>query len=180
MRACGQVQGIQVDSTNLTVQDKEIFPRVALTYLQTALTEGWTEVGGDAASSSWQYIYYTEPDLILHARPSALFALTEQLKQGNTLSGHRFQPIPHQTNFPNYHRLDKVLPFNFSQPLIDMNPYSEAHSCCDQGAYYPSNREDTHVFVPNNKACHGWGTYWWQCGFFRFAGEYHGSYYNSK
>jgi len=52
-----------------------------------------------ADPSRWQYIYFTEPDLLLHIRPQAMPALSNELKKGHLLNAHRLQPLPHMQQF---------------------------------------------------------------------------------
>jgi len=151
-----------IQMMNLSRQDLKMMPRVALRGLQLAMRgnatgEEW--LGG----IEWKYVYFTEPDLFLHTRPSVLSTIQEQvLDQGFVLSAHRFQPIPHQMNFPNSTR---VLPGNFSQLLPIMNPLNESHSCCDVPDYYPSSASNPKQPLLNNRACNGRVGFWWQCGF---------------
>ena len=55
--------------------------------------------GTTTKPSHWQYIYLTEPDIILQTRPSVLPQLKQALDQGLILAPHRLQPIPHETDF---------------------------------------------------------------------------------
>ena len=155
-------------AANATKRDLKMMPRVALRGLQLAMRgnhslerQRWL---GSGDTDKWKFVYFSEPDLILHARPSAMNALTIIMNEGKTLSGHRFQPVPHQQSFPGYDRPEKVLPHNYSR-LIEMDPLSDNQSCCDAGKYYfsnPSNRSKP----LRNKLC-GWKWLWWQCGFLK-------------
>jgi hypothetical protein len=137
---------------NITRYERDIIPRTALRGLvdragksdTNRYTQRW--LGEDMRR--WKFVYFTESDLILHARPSVMKALKERLVEGFVLFGHRFQPIPRQDNFE--------LP-------PEMDPLSESPVWCDAGKYYPSNPNFT---IPSNsKACKATGAYCWACGF---------------
>ena len=104
----------------------------------------------------FEYIYFTEPDLILHTRPSALNVLSRQLEDGKVIAAHRFQLLPHAVDFPKYHDIGLVLPnvkpFN---KFIDLDPLLRGDACCDRGKYSPALND-----YP--KTC-GWK--WHTCGF---------------
>ena len=178
-----QLQVVRV--LEITDEERLNMPQVALSHLKQAMqgelspdeTQTWL---GDAVSISnndddhhssinhpWKFVYFTEPDILLHARPTALPAMRQGMQErAYTLSGHRFQPIPHQINFPNYQHLHNVIPNSYAPLTPPMNPLSEEHSCCDGGKYYPSNNPANNTeHISNNKACYGRGAYWWQCGF---------------
>jgi hypothetical protein len=157
-------------ASSTTEHDRKVMPRVALSGLQRALrgtmssaeTSAW--LGPDP--EKWAFVYYTEPDLILHARQSAMMALTRAMRNGHTLSAHRFQPVPHQRSFPGYHHPDKVLPDEGTFSMwTEMDPLLSDHSCCDAGKHYPSNPSKNSTTPLRNKEC-GWNRFWWQCGFF--------------
>ncbi len=49
----------------------------------------------------WNSVYLTEPDTLLHVKPTALPDLMDGvLNRGWILSPHRLQPIPHATDLP--------------------------------------------------------------------------------
>lgn len=162
--------------SNATTLDRANMPRVTLRGLQLAMRgqlsrneiEQWL---GEDNDKRWSFVFFTEPDLILHARPEALPSLKDEMRRGSVLSGHRFQPIPHQDNFPTFDRMEAVLPSIFA-PLPDrlmvVDILDANQSCCDGGRYYPSNPRHTGQPLKNNRACPGRvRNYWWACGFYR-------------
>ena len=151
---------------SLPKKDRLMMPRVALRGLQLAMRGNLSlsETNEWLGEEDWKYVLFTEPDLVLHARPSAMAGLKLEMDTGSVLSGHRFQPIPHQSNLPDYHRPDQVLPNDFSE-VIEVDPLSEDQSCCDAGKYYLSNVADRRLPLRNNRACRGKRALWWQCGF---------------
>jgi hypothetical protein len=151
---------------SLPKKDRLMMPRVALRGLQLAMRGNLSlsETNEWLGEEDWKYVLFTEPDLVLHARPSAMTGLKREMDRGSVLSGHRFQPIPHQSNLPDYRRPDHVLPSDFSE-VIEVDPLSEDQSCCDAGKYYLSNSADRQKPLRNNRACKGKRALWWQCGF---------------
>jgi len=159
-------------ATNLTEEDKELMPKVALEGLKTAMLGNFSKNGIEEwlglDPDRWEFVYFSEPDLILHARQSAMVSIRQELERGGALSAHRFMPLPHQRSFPGYSRLDKVIP--------DIGPFSTIHeldglsgdACCDAGIYYPSNPMDPTKpieFFPCRYM-------WWRCGFFQRSKNY--------
>ena len=116
--------------------------------------------------SRWKYIYFTEPDMILHTRPSALVAITEQLDQGNLLTAHRFQPLPHQVDYPDHPFQGELLPnFSFPNPLnrfYDLK--EETDACCDAGNDWPGVRGHNYSSKANCP--------WYACGFRKRQAEF--------
>ncbi|GAX18468.1 hypothetical protein FisN_2Lh122 [Fistulifera solaris] len=179
--------------------DPKFLPKTALERLQTALlTQTWslpptasntTQAKLQAAritqtkadqwlgpnASRWEFVYFTEPDLILHARPSALPAFTDILRQNKSISAHRFQPLPYEKNFPLYTRPEKILPREFTTQMWTLDPLNEQMACCDQGKWYASNPGMNHsIPLLNNRACGaGIAEFWWQCGFRRAKYRYY-------
>jgi len=144
---------------NASDDDRKLVPRLALTGLQKVMrqslensTDGTNEeveawLGSDPLR--WKYVYFTEPDLLLHTRPDALDGLSKALQDGLIMAAHRLEPIPHYRNYP----LDrnstirsamdsKVIPDSGVFAAIHEVDPMLGHSCCDQGKFYPSNREN--------------------------------------
>lgn len=122
-------------------------PRWALKGLQQAFKDSnasW--LGNDP--SIWSYIYFTEPDLILNTRSSALPDLTDAIRNDYCIVAHRLEPLPHETDLISSASSDddatreqfaKFLLLSSEQGLADT---TESRSCCDQGSYYPAHIED--------------------------------------
>jgi hypothetical protein len=53
-------------------------------------------------ATRWKYVFYSEPDLALNSRASAIPALTAELASGKLIAAHRLQPIPHAFDFPGF------------------------------------------------------------------------------
>lgn len=156
--------------------DTKLMPKTALKGLQLAmLNQTNAEEWLGANHSKWEFVYYTEPDLILHARPSAIPSFASLLRQGRCISAHRFQPLPHEANFPLYNRTDKILPHNFTHDRWFLNPLDDSMACCDRGKWYPSNPSMNYSApLKNNRACKdGNKEFWWQCGFRNELHKYH-------
>jgi hypothetical protein len=158
-------------NVNNTVADAKIVPRVALRGLQFAMNsskhamnenvvEEW--LGSDP--DRWKYVYFSEPDLILHTRPSALPAISEALSRGILMAAHRLELVPHERDFPAFWRKDRLLPDVGSFASVqDLDPL-EGDACCDQGSFYPSNRMNPEnlTSVRRSGECPG---LWLHCGF---------------
>jgi hypothetical protein len=113
--------------------------------------------GTTTDKSHWQYIYLTEPDIILQTRKSAIPQLKRALDQGFVLAPHRLQPIPHETDFFGLEDQHKIVPNTgkFSL-LLNLDSDGTDATCCDEqaGKYKPwQDYEDCGV------------GFWWQCGF---------------
>ena len=105
---------------------------------------------------SWRYVYFSEPDLLLHSRLSALSALQQALDDGKILTAHRLQLLKHEVNAPPNH----THPYSLFLPnhkhfanFIDL--YGDAgDSCCDAGNWWPG--------IDDHPKCENW---WYLCGF---------------
>jgi len=88
-----------------------IMPRHAIDNLQQAMGRNLSNfedfLGSDP--SRWKLVYFSEHDLILHSRASALPALSDRLEKGFALSAHRFQPLPHIVDYPEHTRRAQLL-----------------------------------------------------------------------
>ncbi|GAX28059.1 hypothetical protein FisN_2Hh122 [Fistulifera solaris] len=195
-----QMRFMELQVIPMSNVDTKFLPKTALEQLQTALlTQTWslpTVVSNTTAqaklqaarikqtqadqwlgpnASRWEFVYFTEPDLILHARPSALPAFTAILRENKSISAHRFQPLPFEKNFPLYTRQEKILPRDFTTQMWTLDPLNEQMACCDQGKWYASNPGMNHSKpLLNNRACgEGIAEFWWQCGFRRAKYRYY-------
>ena len=120
--------------------------------------------------SRFRYIYFTEPDLILHTRASAMNAIRSEMDRGGVFTAHRFMPLPHQRSFDEYNNFQKVIPD--SGRFADIRELDrDRQSCCDVGNYYPSN--PTRPSLPLKSFPCG-RLHWWQCGFFQSKQQYNG------
>jgi hypothetical protein len=168
-------------------EDLGLIPKVALARFQQVITNQqhakqdipmhdaeMTEWLGNNRSN-WKYVYFTEPDLILHIRPEAVPSLSIELEKGHIINAHRLQPLPHIQQFSDIiDRIEpsrpsdaqklrnKLLPNKASFGAIhSLNP-SDGDVCCDQGKFYPSNLEDPALPVMSRKIK---GCLWEFCGF---------------
>lgn len=144
----------------LQPKEKPNVPKGALETLQHAFngdlgTEDQAQILGSNARQRWKYVYFTEPDLVLHSRPSMLQPLTEQLDQGNILAAYRLNLLPHESDFEDFFAPSRLVPNAGNLTVTKLHPSIDA--CCDQGVEL-SAREPK---------C---GTWWWSCGLGR-AGE---------
>jgi hypothetical protein len=160
----------------VTIEESLLVPRVALVGLQKVMHPSNTDAAAQQAwlgsdPSRWKYVYYTEPDLILQTRPSALPAITQVLKEGKLMVAHRLEPIPHQRDFPQTDDYRYVLPNTGS--FADITQLGINDVCCDQGKYYPANLDDTttqaKVRLKGGGGCYG---IWMLCGFGKKIKDY--------
>jgi hypothetical protein len=106
----------------------------------------------------WKYVYLTEPDTILQARPSALKSLKDQVDEGSVLFPHRLQPIPHESDLKEmakdmYYVTDTEVP-----EILSLDPNNDGDACCDEQAgpdFKPG-------LPPNYEEC---GNFWYMCDF---------------
>jgi hypothetical protein len=152
--------------------------RVLLNKTTPDVTKCWL---GENNDNVWQYIYFSEPDLILHTRPESLHGIGRALLNGRLLAPHRIQPLPHALDFvdivdnesivndttrfiPNTPPFDNVIeidtfqqhnhpPNNQRRVKDDNNNNPIYDSCCDRGLYKP---------YLLHKKC---GNFWWLCGY---------------
>ena len=173
---------------NVTDEEAKVMPKLALRGLKAAMlkvnqkdpstssvqiqkkeiSEWFGEGSVKDISSHFQYIYFTEPDLILHTRVNALDAIRREMDRGGVFTAHRFMPLPHQRSFKNYTDFRNVIPD--SGRFADIRELDrDLHSCCDAGKYYPSN--PTHPSEPLlDFPC--WPLQWWKCGYFKRSQQY--------
>mmetsp|Transcript_4027 Transcript_4027/g.8142 ORF Transcript_4027/g.8142 Transcript_4027/m.8142 type:complete len:486 (+) Transcript_4027:1440-2897(+) len=158
-----------IEIENVTIAERKLMPKVALRGLKAAMLHSLPDeevrqwLGTDP--SRWKFVYFAEPDLILHTRPTAMDAIRREIENGGVLTAHRLMPLPHQRSFPHYERLDKVIPDVGMFSLIHNLDGMGEDACCDTGDYYPSNPTDPHTpqkFLPCGKHL-----VWWRCGFFK-------------
>ena len=103
----------------------------------------------------WKHIYFTEPDSILQTRETALPSLVEKLNNGSILTAHRLNPLPHIRQFSDI--VDAAIQSNDTAllqhvrgiVLPELDPFTkitslnpDESSCCDQGNYFPANRDN--------------------------------------
>lgn len=144
--------------------NSDVFPCNALDQLKLALTGHMQEpelsrwIGPSDQHDQWKFIYFSEPDLVLHTRSSSIRRLTESIEDGKIIAAHRFQPMLHVVDFPddNVDVLYKYIPnyANFSD-FIDLDVQA-VDSCCDAGNWWPG---------PDDfPTC---GRFYHSCGFYR-------------
>ena len=110
--------------------------------------------------STVHYIYYTEQDSILHATTQSLKMIQQSLDQDGLWIPHRWQPLPHATDFAE-HPANDNLPAWFYVPdtapwdrVQTLDAAAAAASCCDEGW-------ESTVDFSNNPPCND---FWYQCG----------------
>lgn len=144
-------------------------PRGALMGLHTAFVNASKILEGNHHFSQswlgsdpyfWKYVYLTEPDSLLQAHQDAIPQIFNEVDRGNVLLPHRLQPIPHESDVPDYDG-EPWKYLNASgdfQKVLDIEP--EESSCCDekQGPNFKPGAP------PTVKNC---GTFWYTCGFRR-------------
>jgi hypothetical protein len=113
--------------------------------------ENWLGAKHMLNATRWKYVYYSEPDLVLNSRASAIPTLTAELASGKLIAAHRLQPIPHALDFPGFDdhfHLTVPAVGNLSH-VYDM--YSDKSACCDAGNGRPG------LDIKQHK-CNTW---WW-------------------
>jgi hypothetical protein len=117
---------------------------------------------GEIKSTQWQYVYWTQPNLLLHTRASSLPVLQEALDQGAILTAHRLPIIPHVFDFSVARKvkakqaLTALVPATGSFATI-MTLDGDSGACCDAGSARPA----LDMVQPK---CDTSDTPWWQCG----------------
>ncbi len=148
-------------------------PCDALDQLQSALSYYMTGdaraqwLGNDPATQErWRYIYFSEPDLVLHARLLARSGIPEALEQGKLLTAHRFQLMKHEVNappqhpdvyslfLPNHEKFSDLINLNDNNNDADNGDDNGYDSCCDAGNWWPG--------VDDSPKCDSW---WYLCGY---------------
>ena len=123
-----------------------------------------SEMLGVSSAHAWKYVYYTEQDSLLHATKYAPWQ-REVLDQNAILLPHRWQPMPHASDFKeSNHKYPNDLPDSFYVPAVhpwytvyelyesnDHNSNNWKH-CCDTGM--------TIRFAPQPPC----NDYWYLCG----------------
>jgi hypothetical protein len=150
-------------------------PRGALLGLRLAL-EGadreWTTqwLGHNVTESvhAWKFVYLTEPDTILHARPTSLASMERMLQKGMILVPHRLQPVPYEGDVPESNQTHTFISReqvarSTAASILELDAADSNVACCDEqrGALRPG---------PNAAAAAGLGAQcgwdrWWLCGF---------------
>ena len=138
--------------------------------------------------SRFKYIYFSEPDLILHIRPEAVPSLSNELRQDHILNAHRLQPLPHMQQFSDI--LDHVRDSDNNlqltnrmngQLLPNLASFAAIHSlntahredvCLDQGKFYPGNIQDPSTPLYGLKKTGQCYVVWEFCGFTDAKGNY--------
>lgn len=97
--------------------------------------------------SQWKFVYFTEPDSILHTRKSALGPIGKRLQQGQVITAHRLEPIPQKQIDIQDHQIHAnfVVPSaenTLGRVLYDLD--SDIAACCDGGNRWPGHTDFTH------------------------------------
>ncbi|CAB9518882.1 expressed unknown protein [Seminavis robusta] len=116
-------------------------------------------LGNQRKPSFWQYVYLTEPDTILQARPSALPQLRAEVDMGSVLLPHRLQPIPHESDLRGMDREDLYVAEHDFPKVIGLDPNHHGDACCDEYI----GKESRPGTLPHHRECKK--QFWYQCGF---------------
>mmetsp|Transcript_36582 Transcript_36582/g.65873 ORF Transcript_36582/g.65873 Transcript_36582/m.65873 type:complete len:518 (-) Transcript_36582:54-1607(-) len=120
----------------------------------------WLGGSQESDRDRWKYLFLGEPDTILTTKPDALPGLTKALRSGAVLAPHRYQPLPHASDFSEVRGmgnkrniLPNAPPFKYVVEIDTFSP-AQINSCCDRGKFKP--------WLLHEKCD---VTFWWQCGF---------------
>lgn len=123
-------------------------PYGAIVGLQRAfISDGDNWLGNE---THWNSVYLTEPDTLLHVKPTVLSDLMDGvINRGWVLTPHRLQPIPHASDLPSPLSPVVVVPNNAYHQVQAIDSYT---TCCwDSG----NDR-------PQSENCNN---FWYLCGF---------------
>ena len=145
---------------NIPVASLKQLRHVFLNRTEESITGCWL-----GSNDRWKYVFLGEPDLLLVTKPEALPALGRALREGRVLAPHRFQPLPHASDFRGIPGMDndggggkgawiqaRILPN--APPFQEVEEIDEFDSCCDQGSYKPFKLHEE-CSTP----------FWWMCGY---------------
>ncbi|KAL7490297.1 hypothetical protein ACHAW6_016074 [Cyclotella cf. meneghiniana] len=175
------LQYVQIDTKDLTLvpkaamlQFQDIVAQRKNANMSTKSDANVTVWLGNHNPSRWKYIYFTEPDLILHLRPEAIPALSIELDKNHIVNAHRLQPLPHIKQFSDIieniaSSHSKAASELWNKVLLDQASFAAVHSlnpssgdaCCDQGKFYPSHLDDPSLPAEAIENCWPWEF----CGF---------------
>ena len=119
-----------------------LVPKAALEHLQDALRgqssdpELW--LGADKRPDDYHYVYLTEPDTLLHMRPSAIESIRQQMDEGNFSTPHRVQLAPQETDVPGYKDNRQWIP-NYGILSNITALHGDTDACCDDGIQRPKD-----------------------------------------
>jgi hypothetical protein len=139
----------------------------------------WLGTKTATAAEDWNYVFLTEPDLLLNTKPWILPLLQTGLNQGLSFFPHRLQPLPHQADFPSTTTISTTttttttqLQQNKQQQLLLPNhvaPFSNIttlqffqDSCCDEMTNEYPGRALEFGWRQHQFPCNDW---WWTCGY---------------
>lgn len=143
-----------IEYVDASSKSKRLVPKIALRALQTAFQQSEQQIEMEHVHSwlgshpeRWKYVYFSEPDLVLQMRDSAMSAISRTLQEGRLMAAHRLEPVPHARDFPwvdSEILIDRVVPNSGVFAVVhDIDPFQDA--CCDQGRYYPAHRASPHT-----------------------------------
>jgi len=121
--------------------------------------ESYIKIWLGSKPDAWKYVYLTEPDCILQARPSSLPQLKARVDKGYVLTPHRLQPIPHGSDAAGCSKIHLYLPDTPAWHVLEMDPNGDSHDvCCDAWKGEGSKPG----LPPLMEAC---GNFWYLCDF---------------
>ena len=118
-------------------------------------------IGNKQEPSYWKYVYLTEPDSILHTRPSTLAGLKAEVDKGSVLLPHRLQTMPHESDVVGMDKHKNLFLIQEEFPeVMNLDPINNHDACCDEKA----GRDFKPGLPPYFDTC---GQFWYACGFGR-------------
>ncbi|CAB9518881.1 expressed unknown protein [Seminavis robusta] len=148
-------------ATLLGLKDAFEYSEIAGSNRTTAMTKNMTAwLGNKKDPSYWKYVYLTEPDTILQARPTALPQIKVELDKGSVLLPHRLQPIPHESDVRGMEKENLYVSEREFPEVIGLDPNNGNDVCCDEHA----GADFKPGLPPYHAKCK---SFWYQCGFGR-------------
>jgi hypothetical protein len=173
------IKGVDIDKdwdwdTNVPVAMLRQLHRVLAYKTTNVIEKCWL---GEGNRGRWEYVYFSEADLVLVTKPDSILGLGRALRAGRLLAPHRLQLLPHASDFggideilhdnqyviPNRPPFGEVVeidwfgsPDRLDDPISSCENARAFDSCCDRGTYKP------------NLVHEDCGTFWWQCGYGKY------------
>jgi len=165
---------VVVDYPDAAGDDLKIVPRLAIRGLMESFSSNSSlEAKGiwlGDKPSKWEYVYYSEPDLVLQTNENALRHIESALREDKLVAAHRLELLPHAVDFPSVYDDPSLFLLN-SCFLSEIHTLDDDYACCDMGLFYPANSANTSASesVRVTREC---DLTWAYCGLWRRDAKY--------